>query len=133
MKHLIKIYCRQEIPCNPCVSSCKFDAINKETLTTPPTYDQEKCIGCLLCVASCPGQALFYLDEEKGELIFPYEFVNRPEIGSKVKLADEFGNIIGQGEVLEYIDRKAFNKTILVRVKGPLESISKTRGIVRGE
>ncbi|MDD2371475.1 MAG: 4Fe-4S binding protein [Firmicutes bacterium] len=133
MKHQIKVYCKQEIPCNPCAASCVRGAIFKKTLTTPPIFDDEKCVGCLLCVANCPGQALFYINQEKGELIFPYEFVNRPDIGEIVNLVDEFGFILGLGEVVEYIEKKAFNKTTLIKVKGPVEFLEITRGIVKGE
>ncbi len=131
MKHKIIIYCQQEIPCNPCAASCGKKAIIKKTLTALPEFKQENCIGCLLCVANCPGQALFYLNEELEELIFPYEFSERPEIGEKINLVDEYGNILGIGEVKDFIDKKAFNKTTLIVVRGHLEDLNRTRGIVR--
>lgn len=131
MTHKIKVYCQQEIPCDPCAASCGKKAIIKSTLTSLPLFNRENCIGCLLCVANCPGQALFYLNEEHEELIFPFEFCLRPEIGEKINLVDEYGNILGLGEVKDFIDKKAFNKTTLIVVKGVLEDLNRTRGIVR--
>lgn len=131
MKHKIKVYCQQEIPCDPCAASCGKKAIIKRSLTSLPEFKKENCIGCLLCVANCPGQALFYLNEELKELIFPFEFWVRPEIGEKIDLVDEYGNILGFGEVKDFIDKKAFNKTTLIVVKGILDDLERTRGIVR--
>lgn len=131
MKHKIKVYCQQEIPCDPCAASCGKKAIIKRNLTALPEFKEENCIGCLLCVANCPGQALFYLNEELKELIFPFEFCVRPEIGEKIDLVDEYGNILGLGEVKDFIDQKAFNKTSLIVVKGSIEDLDRTRGIVR--
>lgn len=131
MKHKIKVYCQQEIPCDPCAASCGKKAIIKRTLNALPEFKEENCIGCLLCVANCPGQALFYLNEELKELIFPFEFCARPEIGEKIDLVDEYGNILGLGEVKDFIDKKAFNRTSLIVVKGSMEDLDRTRGIVR--
>ena len=131
MKHQIKVYCQQEIPCNPCAGVCVKGAIVKRNLTSLPEFKAERCVGCLLCVASCPGQALFYLNEEKCELVFPYEFSQKPGIGDEVGLVDEFGSFLGIGTIVDYLDRKTFNKTTLVVVKGKLEDLDRTRGIVR--
>ncbi|KAF0092658.1 MAG: Thioredoxin reductase [Fusobacteria bacterium] len=131
MKHKIKVYCQQEIPCDPCAASCSKKAIIKKSLTSLPEFKEENCIGCLMCVANCPGQALFYLNEEIGELIFPFEFSVRPKLEEKINLVDEYGNILGLGEVKDYIDKKAFNKTTLIVVKGQLKDLDRTRGIVR--
>jgi Fe-S-cluster-containing hydrogenase component 2 len=131
MKHKIKIYCKQEIPCDPCAASCGKKAIIKRELISLPEFNEENCIGCLLCVANCPGQALFYINKENCEIIFPFEFSIRPEIGEKIDLVDEYGNILGLGEVKDFIYKKVFNKTTLIVVKGHLEDLDRTRGIVR--
>lgn len=131
MKHKIKIYCQQEIPCDPCAASCSKKAIVKRTLTSLPEFNSENCIGCLLCVANCPGQALFYLNQELEELIFPFEFSQRPDIGEGVNLVDEHGKTLGLGIVRKLIDKIAFNKTTLIVVAGKLEDLERTRGIVR--
>lgn len=130
-KHIIKIYCKQEIPCNPCVGACSKNAITIERLTEIPKFNQERCVGCLICVASCPGQALYYLNEETSQLIFPYEFVDRPATGETVVLVDEYANRLGTGKVIEYKEPKIFNKTTLIVVEGDLAILNKTRGIIR--
>lgn len=131
-KHLIKIYCNQEIPCNPCVDLCSKKAIICDKLTSIPQFKQENCVGCLMCVAGCPGQALYYLDELNSSITFPYEFCERPEIGDNVKLVDEMGEEIGFGIINNYLNKEAYNKTTLVVVNGDIDNLKKTRGIVKG-
>ena len=58
------IECVQEIPCNPCVDVCPFDAISMESINAPPIVDYEKCTGCAQCVAICPGLAIFVVKTE---------------------------------------------------------------------
>ena len=52
--------CIESIPCNPCVGSCKVEAITKKSLVRPPVINNEICNGCKKCVAECPGQALYF-------------------------------------------------------------------------
>ena len=55
------IECLEDIPCNPCESSCNVDAIFVgEDITNIPHLDGEKCVACRTCVYICPGQAIFY-------------------------------------------------------------------------
>ena len=51
------IECVQEIPCNPCESSCKFGAIAVGScITNLPNLDEEKCVGCKACMQiGCPA------------------------------------------------------------------------------
>ena len=59
-KKCVVIECKQNIPCNPCESACPHHAITiGNPITNLPVVDSEKCIGCGLCVAQCPGQACF--------------------------------------------------------------------------
>ena len=76
------IECVQEIPCNPCESSCKFGAIAVGScITNLPNLDEEKCVGCGMYVASCPGLAITLLDlsysEAEGTVDFPFEYLRR--------------------------------------------------------
>ena len=77
--------CCQEIPCNPCATVCKTGAIVKSTLNSRPEFKAEKCVGCKLCVAACPGQAIFFqvpdLGDGKASITFPYEYRPLPRSG----------------------------------------------------
>ena len=115
--------CLQMIPCNPCTSACKVGAITKETLTSLPVIDTEKCIGCRMCVAACPGQAIFFIEDdgEKGTALitFPYEYRPLPEIGQEVTAVDRKGQPVTEGFVRRVDVRGSFNLTTLVTVEVP--------------
>lgn len=125
--------CKEGIPCNPCGESCSFGALYKETLTTPPTLIDEKCVGCKMCVANCPGQALYFLtcSGDEGTITFPYEYLPYPEVGLDVILLNGEGQEVGEG-IVEKVDvRKVFNETALVTLKGDYPLIESVRGFKR--
>lgn len=117
------IECKQGIPCNPCVTACKVGAISKTSLTSSPVLNEEKCLGCKLCVAACPGQAIFFQirDYEEGfsTISFSYEYLPLPAPGQLVQATDRLGQIVCQAEVLEVLTSKVFNKTAVVTLKIP--------------
>jgi len=99
---VVIIECDEDIPCDPCVASCKNEAIIKESLVAPPIVDYEKCNGCALCVASCPGLAIFVVDysrEDKALVYIPYEMLPVPQKGDKGDALDRSGKRIGTAEV----------------------------------
>ena len=62
------IECIQGIPCNPCESACRFNAIVVgKPITNLPRLLEEKCRGCGLCVALCPYGALEIVETEAGK------------------------------------------------------------------
>ncbi len=125
VKGIALIECTQEIPCNPCVSICKCGAITKENLNACPVLHAEKCVGCKLCVAECPGQAIFLqipdYDEDNATITFPYEYLPLPQNGQTVQATDRLGQVICEAEVLLVEARNAFNKTNLITLKIPKE------------
>ena len=83
---LAVIECFQSIPCNPCVEACPRGAIYPlDSIHDPPRVDFGKCNGCGLCIFSCPGLAIFIVDDgymEKRALVkIPYEFDPLPRRG----------------------------------------------------
>ncbi len=99
---VVIIECDEDIPCDPCVESCWKEAIVKESLTAPPGVDYEKCTGCALCVACCPGLAIFVVDcsrKDKALVDIPYEMLPAPQKGDKGDALDRSGKRIGSAEV----------------------------------
>ncbi|MHC4323145.1 MAG: 4Fe-4S binding protein [Planctomycetota bacterium] len=106
---VVIIECIEDIPCDPCADSCKNGAIIKESLTDLPIVDYEKCTGCALCVAACPGLAVFVVDnsrQDKALVYIPYEMLPVPQKGDKGDALDRSGKRIGSAEVAKIIKGK---------------------------
>ncbi len=118
-KPYIVIECDEDIPCNPCEASCSFKAIEiGQDITNPPVFDAEKCTGCLKCITSCPGLAIFGIAEsgEPGKTVIsiPYEMLPLPEKGDKVWACGREGEIICEAVV--HSVRKSPNKTHIASI-----------------
>jgi Fe-S-cluster-containing hydrogenase component 2 len=112
--------CYEEIPCNPCSTSCPFDAIYiGEDINTAPIVDFEKCTGCGICVYNCPGLAIFTVQTKEDHLVFkiPYELVPYPEKGELVDAINRNGDIIGECEIEKVSITNRHDKTALLQVK----------------
>ncbi len=130
------IECVQEIPCNPCESSCKFGAITVGScITNLPHLDEEKCVGCGMCVASCPGLAITLLDlsfsDTEGTVDFPFEYLPLPKEGDVVDAVDRSGTVVCKGTVLKITKLKAYAGTTVIRIRIPAEYIHEVRSIKR--
>lgn len=115
----IVIECPQQIPCNPCVDACRFGAIQKEGLNGLPHVDRNLCTGCKLCVAACPSQAIFYIEETPDGVVcatFPYEYRPLPALGQRVTAVDAEGQALGAATVVKVAAAKAYNSTPLITV-----------------
>jgi len=118
--------CYEAIPCNPCETSCPFDAISVGIdINTPPKVDFDKCTGCGICVYSCPGLAIVNvkIDGEFAVFKIPYEFVPLPEAGMNVDGVNRFGETICKAEIVQVKRSKIQDKTMLLTVKVPKEYI----------
>lgn len=100
------LHCTQEIPCNPCMTSCPKNLINTSghPVLGVPEYS-EGCIGCRKCVAVCPGLAVtlvdFRRDPLKPTVTLPWEFPDDLlEAGRIVEVMDWEGEPLGEGKVL---------------------------------
>jgi thioredoxin reductase/Fe-S-cluster-containing hydrogenase component 2 len=119
------IECTQNIPCNPCQDACKFNCIHiGEKLTSLPIVNEKAdCTGCGMCVASCPGQAIFLVnqqyDENYATVTLPYEFLPLPQKKEKGVALDRSGKIVCEAEVLDTRQAKTFDKTNLLTIKVP--------------
>lgn len=111
--------CPEEIPCNICVPYCPTRAISMEGVTGLPRVYWDRCTGCGVCVAVCPGLAAFVVDlskEDADYVTVPHEMLPVPAKGEEVVLLDRWGKRIGKGTVIRVWER---NKTYVVSVKAP--------------
>lgn len=130
-KHASPVYpvlhCRQEIPCDPCVTVCpkKSIKLSGDSIMTTPRFSGE-CIGCFKCLLICPGLAVtlvdYRKDPERPSVALPFE-IGRGLVkkGDKVRLTGWEGADLGEAEVLDVKDFKAEN-TLLVIVKASPET-----------
>ncbi|HEC88212.1 MAG TPA: 4Fe-4S dicluster domain-containing protein [Thermoplasmata archaeon] len=121
------IECIQEIPCNPCVDACPFNAISMEHINALPSINYEKCIGCGKCVEVCPGLAIFVIKiiDDNALLTLPYEFIPLPEEGQIVKALDREGK-----EICDAVVKKLRNgRTPVVTVELPKKYAMEARNI----
>ncbi|MBQ4221901.1 MAG: FAD-dependent oxidoreductase, partial [Bacteroidales bacterium] len=124
--------CLYGFACNPCSFSCKQGAITKSSTSVTPVIDYDKCIGCMECVAQCPGLAIFGYRQDRSQLFLPLEF-NLPEGAKEVFLVDDNGKKVGEGEIERVIPKP--NKTNIavikaIRLDGP---ITDARGFILKE
>lgn len=115
----VVVECYQNIPCNPCYTACKRDAIKKfADINDLPNVDHEACNGCTLCVSNCPGLAIMVVDatySDKEVLMkIPYEFYPLPEEGSTVKATDRAGEYVCDAKVVKVQNAKYQDKTPVV-------------------
>jgi len=113
------IECVQEIPCNPCVESCPCGAIVIQgSINAIPKINFDRCNGCGMCIAHCPGLAIFLVnknyDTKRALVGLPFEFLPLPEEGEIVNLMDRAGQVCAEGEVVRVRNTKAQDRTPVV-------------------
>lgn len=132
-KKCVVVECSQNIPCNPCESSCPHGAIIVgEPITNLPVVDKEKCIGCGLCVAKCPGQAIFLVDQTSPDydtVTMPYEYYPLPEKDQEVYCIGRSGEFLTMGTVVRAVMSKVNDRTAVIEVKVPKGDGMKVRNL----
>lgn len=118
------IECFQRIPCNPCATSCRRGAILPfEDINDQPQVNYDLCNGCAICVANCPGLAIFVVDEtysqEEALVKIPYEFSPLPPEGSRVVALDRVGEPVGEAVVVRVQNPSAFDRTAVIHLCVP--------------
>ena len=127
------IECSQNIPCDPCQEACPFGCIKVgERITDlPAVVEDSTCRNCGACVAACPGQAIFLVNEDAeekmGTVSLPYEFLPRPEVGDKGVALDRSGRVICDAEVVKIQNVGSFDRTAVLTMKVPKEYTSSAR------
>jgi Fe-S-cluster-containing hydrogenase component 2 len=118
------IECIQHIPCNPCVDICPQKAIQiPGEITNLPIVDFDKCNGCGLCVANCPGLAIFLVNEafteDRAEVGIPYELVPLPKKGDTVTALNRAGKPIAKATVLRVVNPARYDRTAIIYLAVP--------------
>lgn len=113
--------CYEEIPCNPCVTSCPFHAVEMAQLNQCPICDYDACSGCGSCVSCCPGLACFVLNETVGEgkvdITFPYEMVPVPKKGDIVEALGRDGAVVGKAEIVRVLSSAKMDHTNVITMR----------------
>jgi Fe-S-cluster-containing hydrogenase component 2 len=129
--------CFQNIPCNPCATCCPRQAIKAfHDINDLPDIDWDKCNGCAICVANCPGLAIFVIDENysptEALLKLPYEFVPLPRVGEKVQALNRAGEVVGTGQIVRVQNPPRFDRTAVVHMAVPKELAREVRFFTLG-
>lgn len=132
------IECAQEIPCNPCEDACRQGAITVgEPITNLPQLAEDLCTGCGLCIAECPGQAIFVVNltssETESTVQLPYEFLPLPKKGEWVDGLNRAGEKVCAARVVKVLNPKSFDRTAVITVAVPKECAMHVRNIARSQ
>ena len=116
------VECYQKIPCNPCQTACPVGAIEiGDDINNIPQRDEERCGGCGVCVAKCPGLAIMIVDGSKSaetvESRTPSEFLPLPKAGETVVGLDRAGKPVCKAKVLKVLNPPAFDRTPVVTLE----------------
>jgi ferredoxin len=125
-KACVCIECVEEIPCNPCETSCPQDALKVgEPITNLPLIDRDICTACGLCIAACPGLAITIksITGDKARIRFPWEYLPLPAKGSTVSMVDRCGEVLCKGLVIAVLNPIRNNKTAVVTAEFPREFV----------
>ncbi len=131
------IECGQAIPCNPCETNCHLGAVHLlgGCLTSLPALVEDQCTGCGLCIAKCPGQAIFLIDLNHAPGVstvsFAYEFLPLPREGEQVQGTDREGKPVVPVKVVKVDMRRKDDQTAVVTIEVPKEYAHIVRGICR--
>ncbi len=131
-------HCTQEIPCNPCSSTCPKGLIfiDPKDIRKVPTFtgDQLACIGCEKCIAFCPGLAISLVDyrpdAENPVVAIPFE-LNYEMVKEKETLTvlDTEGAVLGDLQVVKVERVASRDHTIIIKVRAPRAIALRIAGI----
>ncbi len=120
------IECFENIPCNPCYTSCPRGAIKEfEDINDKPQLNFDICNGCSICVSHCPGLAIFIVDESYSDtealVKIPYELSPLPLEGTYVTGLDRSGKPVCRAKVIKVQNPKFQDRTPIISIAVPKE------------
>ena len=129
------IHCNQEIPCNPCMTSCPLDLIGTEDhpIMGVPEY-ADGCSGCRRCVAICPGLAITLVDwrkdSERPRVTVPFELGEwRLEGHDGLPVTDMHGEVLGTGGIVDVRPAAGFPQTLMLTLEVDPEVAARVAGV----
>lgn len=134
------IHCAQEIPCDPCASTCPQGGIviDPDDIRHLPRFVRDglgkACVGCEKCVTICPGQAITLIDDRKDPdhplVIVPFE-LDRADLreGGRVVVVDVDGGLLGEAEVVRVRGGAAADRTLSVKLRADRAIARRIAGI----
>ena len=130
------IECVQNIPCDPCEGSCPQGAIViGENITNLPCLAEDKCTGCGLCVARCPGLAITIVNKgyskTESTIDFPFEYLPLPAKGDVVDAVNRAGEPACKGRILNVRKLPAYAGTAVVSMAIPTGFADEVRSMKR--
>ena len=133
-KKVAVLECVEDIPCNPCEEVCPAGAIRIGLpITNLPYIDGNKCNGCSLCVAVCPGLAIFVIEKnysnQQSTITMPYELLPLPDEGDTIKALNRRGEFLCNAQVIKVLRSKRYDKTNLITVVVDKRYFNQVRGI----
>lgn len=131
---VVVVECVENIPCNPCVAACPRKSITiPGNITNLPQVNFNTCNGCTLCIAKCPGLAIFVVhknyNKKESAISLPYEFLPRPQKGDKVDALNRQGKCICKARVEKILDAKAFDRCAVITITVPKKYYNQVRFI----
>jgi len=133
-KGCVCIECIEEIPCNPCETSCPQGALSVGSpITNLPMIDREKCTVCGLCIPACPGLAITIksFHGDKARIRFPWEYLPLPVAGQEAEMVDRSGRVMCTGRILAVGNSSRNNRTAVVTAEFPGEFVDEVISIRR--
>ena len=131
---IVVIECSEEIPCNPCETVCHRGAIVVgEPITNLPRFEPGECNACGICVAICPGLAIFVVDltysETEAAVSFPHEYLPLPEKGDAAAAVNRRGEAVCKATVIRVRNPGSYDHTPVITITVPSDYANEVRAI----
>ncbi len=130
------IECHERIPCNPCEEACRRGSISigEDINELPVRGAGSTCDMCGICLARCPGLAVFLVDndysDDEAEITLAYEMLPVPKKGETWWALDRDGDFVDEVQITRVRSAKSFDRKHLVSFVVEKEFAANARGLV---